>query len=284
MYWNSKEIIENLSNDLETLPLAHNTCYNFFENILDERAFRPKHSEIDEVYETNKIFFFYGIPAYIDEEHQWPSIFVFDYKDESFFNDLDWSPIDSGAYKKIKDESIFNCFKTVTSKKFKKDFVIKRGTKRDNILCYLKSHIKYFFNNNTNYYQGNFSFSEKASEHSEFSTIKNLFTSINSYDKIKIKKEILEEFVEIDKRSRILEGSTDIDIPISMLKLVACYIPKDKKKEIEKYFNIDKSNSNNIIETYIPSEIGNSNDSIQKKGMKWIEERIEERLNKNNFE
>ncbi|MDY8138135.1 hypothetical protein [Aquimarina sp. 2201CG5-10] len=281
MYWKSKEIIDKLSNDndIDTLPLAHNTCFYTFENILNDRAFRVEPAKKDEVFDIKKIFFFYGVPAYIGD-HAWPSIFVFDNIKESFFSELDWSPIDSGAYRIVKEKSIFNCFRTISQDTFEDAFVLKRGAGENKTLSYLKSHIKNFFKDNYNYYQGNCDLPKNESEDIEFSTIKDFFKSLDSFDKINCKQEVLEEYTKIDRRAKIIEGSTKIDLPIAMLELVACYIPKSKKQDVMDYFNISKEKGEKIIETYLPSETGNPNDCIIEKGMKWVEKVTEKRLSK----
>ncbi|MFB6343070.1 hypothetical protein ACE1ET_15180 [Saccharicrinis sp. FJH62] len=272
-YWSTfSKHMRDQAKDLKKLPIAHNTDYINFLSIMEERALCGLKKDI--FFGDKRIFFYYGVPAYINEDDIFPSIFVFDVKDDDFLNEFDWVFMDSGTLNLLRTKSFLNTFQHLSSDIIKENYVLKRenGT---NSIDFIKGHIKYFFGNNSNYYNGKIVINTNGKINNTYFLLAqkyyNITKDLNPED---IKKVIYSDYKKIDRRDRIIEGSSNIPVRLVSLKCVACFIPEHALNVVLDFFDLDEKD----IRFYPDSPNGRAKEEIIKEGMEWIEKVLKNRL------
>ena len=275
-YWESLNQNTEIDEDkIETLPITHNTCYKSFVNMIKDKGVVPQKK--DKMVNKDVLFFYYGIPLYVPVSTIYPCIFVFEV-DDDFYDEINWTPIDSGSFKILKNSSVYNGFDGMENKTFRDKFILES---KNNSLTYLKKHSTFFFGSNANYINGKLSNAEIKKDNPSISmrTVHDLFKTLS------VQKHLVEELFEksglifIDKRARIVEGHSKMSVRFRNISLIFCHIPDFAVEEIEEKFEIDRKS----ISTFEPNIQGKNEITIS-KGFDAFKEFISTKYPKIKFE
>jgi len=268
-YWEDlDEISNNNTPRLINLPITHNTTFDRFLNVLRDGAFLPTHEDVN--FKIKLLFFYYGIPLFpIKENRHRACIFTFEVS-EDFYSHFNWSPIDTGSFKKILEKSALSTgFDSHVDnyETFKKEYLLlKRSllnedTRKYKSIIELEKHIKFFFGDEENYVSGNTLEKLPVTDY-ESDLIRKIHRTYKAVEAQNYMKTSFFEDTEttyMDSRVKIIEGHTKLSVKlIDEVELVFCHVPKSKSKMIQDIFGINEEN----ISTYQSSLSGNHTDNI----------------------
>lgn len=242
-YWenfSNGNINSNIDN-LDTLPITHNLDSKDLEYFInDEELILPKKKA--PILNESLLFFYYGIPAYFNDDMDYPCIMLFEVGDR-FFDLLNWSPIDSGVVKFLVEHSIFKMFKEIggiNEENFKKEFIYKEGKES---LKFIKSHLKLHFKNNKKYLKNNSNVKCLERIRSYNQNLQHIRDCFFLWDAQKhMSNSIFEDLnlTTVDNRIKIIEGHYNKSIKLKDFKPAFCYVPCYKKQEVMKAFNLSE--------------------------------------------
>lgn len=286
-YWENfdKYIVNQDIEGIETLPLTHNLDSKDLEYlILNKELILPDKKA--PIFDEPLLFFYCGIPAYINNEFDYPTILIFDVSDD-FYQQLNWTPIDSGSVELMVNKSFIKLFKKkagINPTNFQEEFVLRE---KEKAITYIKSHIELFFNTNIMYLESksNNRCLDDLEYNQNMRYILDLFTFKDGQKHIDFKKvleEIKEEkstyfenFIYLDNRVKIIEGHCNKNIEMNKIKPIFCYVPKYKRGSVMSAFNLNKSS----VKIYNP-DISSNEDIIKKgtrKALKFIKKYIKKK-------